>query len=137
MSGSAPPLFLLRGCSRSPRACSLRRGFRRPAWPAASRRQAGACYRALRRLPGRDSHPQVWTSFRGATWDKGISEIERYRQEHGIKDPHRALGRERGTEYDWSREQARERLQQRQVELQRTQELGLEREAGFSMEIGL
>jgi conjugative relaxase-like TrwC/TraI family protein len=71
------------------------------------------------------------------SWDKGVSEIERYRQEHGIRDPEHALGREHGTEHDWSREQARERLQQRQVELRRTQERGIELEAGHSMEIGL
>ena len=34
-----------------------------PAQPAASRRRTGVCCRALRRLPGRDSHPQVWSSF--------------------------------------------------------------------------
>jgi hypothetical protein len=33
-------------------------------------------------------------------WDRGVSQIERYRQEHGIKDPSKALGREakRGAE---------------------------------------
>ena len=71
------------------------------------------------------------------SWDKGVSEIERYRQEHGVKDPNRALGRERGKEHDWSRQQARRLLQQRQVELQRTQERDIGREAGHSMEIGL
>ena len=50
-----------------PRACSLQRGFRRPAQPATSGRRTGACYRALRCLPGRDSHPQAWTSFQDAT----------------------------------------------------------------------
>ena len=72
-----------------------------------------------------------------STWDKGVSEIEGYRQEHGVKDPEHALGRERGQEHDWSREQARQRLQQRQVELQRTQEKSIGREAGHSLEIGL
>jgi hypothetical protein len=71
------------------------------------------------------------------SWDKGVTEIERYRQEHGVKDPEHALGRERGNEYDWNREQARERLQQRQVELQRTQESSLDLEAGRELEIGL
>jgi len=85
----------------------------------------------VRELGERPSDPELRKS-----WDKGVSEIERYRQEHGIKDPEHALGREHGHEHDWSREQARERLQQRQVELQRTQEQGLDREAGFSMEIG-
>lgn len=33
-------------------------------------------------------------------WDRGVAQIERYRQEHGIKDPNKALGREakRGAE---------------------------------------
>jgi hypothetical protein len=83
-------------------------------------------------LGERPSDPKLRRS-----WDRGVSEIERYRQENGIKDPDRALGRERGQEHDWNRDQARERLQQRQVELQRTQEQGMEREAEFSMEIGL
>jgi hypothetical protein len=48
-----------------------------------------------------------------------------------------ALGRERGHEHDWSREQASQRLQQRQAELQRTQGQSISREAGHSMEIGL
>jgi hypothetical protein len=86
----------------------------------------------IKELGERPSDPKLRRS-----WDRGISEIERYRQEHGIKDPDRALGRERGQEHDWNRDQARERLQQRQVELQRTQEQGMEREAEFSMEIGL
>jgi len=72
---------------------------------------------------------------RRSSWDKGVSEIERYRQEHGVKDPEHALGR--GHEHDWSREQARERLQRRQVELQRTQEQGIDLEADSGMEIGL
>lgn len=28
-------------------------------------------------------------------WDRGVSQIERYRQEHGIKDPSKALGERR------------------------------------------
>src|ERR1022692_897644 len=34
-----------------------------PAQPAASQRRTGACYRALRCLPERDSHPSAWTSL--------------------------------------------------------------------------
>ena len=52
-----------------------------------------------------------------------------------MKDPEHALGRDH--EHDWSREQARDRLQQSQVELQRTQEQGIELEPDSSMEIGL
>jgi conjugative relaxase-like TrwC/TraI family protein len=83
-------------------------------------------------LGERPSDPKLRQS-----WDRGVSEIERYRQENGIKDPDRALGRERGHEHDWNRDQARERLQQRQIELQRVQERSLSRDMGRSMEIGL
>ncbi len=85
-----------------------------------------------RELGERPSDPE-----RRKSWDKGVSEIERYRQEHGIKGPEHALGRERGHEHDWNREHARQRLQQRQAELQRTQGRDIGREAGHSMEIGL
>ena len=81
-------------------------------------------------LGERPSDPEMRSS-----WDKGVSEIERYRQRHGVRDPEHALGQ--GHEHDWSREQVRERLQQRQVELGRTQEQGIELEADSSMEIGL
>ena len=70
---------------------------------------------------------------RRASWDKGVSEIEGYRQSHGVKDPEHALGHE----HDASRELARQRLQQRQMELQRVQARDTGREAGHSMEIGL
>ena len=70
-----------------------------------------------------------------SSWDKGVAEIESFRQRHGVRDPEHALGQEH--EHDWSREQTRERLQQRQVELQRTQEQSIELEADSSMEIGL
>ncbi len=33
-------------------------------------------------------------------WDRGVAEIEGYRQQHGIKDPNRALGRERAREIE-------------------------------------
>jgi len=72
---------------------------------------------------------------RRGSWDNGVSEIERYRQEHGVKDPEHALGQ--GHEHDWNRQQARERLQQHQIELGRTQEQGIELDADNSMEIGL
>ncbi|ATB46429.1 hypothetical protein MYMAC_002027 [Corallococcus macrosporus DSM 14697] len=44
-------------------APSRMEAFDAPLWPAASRRSAGACYRALRCLPGRDFHPPVWWSM--------------------------------------------------------------------------
>ncbi|MBW8059270.1 MAG: AAA family ATPase [Solirubrobacterales bacterium] len=70
-------------------------------------------------------------------WDKGVSVIEGFRLEHGVKDPDHALGHESGQEHDWSRDEARQRLQERQVELQRTQERGVDHDIGHSMEIGL
>ena len=81
-------------------------------------------------LGERPSDPEARSS-----WDKGVAEIERFRQRHGVKDPEHALGQ--GHEHDWSREQARERLQQHQIELGRTQEQGIELEADSGMEIGL
>jgi len=38
-----------------------------PVRRVASQRRTGACYRALWCLPGRDFHPQAWTSFQDAT----------------------------------------------------------------------
>lgn len=75
------------------------------------------------------------TPSRRGSWS--VPEIERYRQEHGIKDPEHALGREHGTAHDWSRDQPRQRLQQRQMELQRAPARNMGREAGHSLEIGL
>ena len=56
--------------------CSLRvtarsfapscRRFRRSAQQLGSPLMTGPCYRALRRLPGRDFHPLEWRSFHGA-----------------------------------------------------------------------
>lgn len=48
-------------------------------------------------------------------WDRGVAGIERYRQEHGIKDPSKALGREakRGAERE-RQEAARRRLHETQ-----------------------
>ncbi|HKB50390.1 MAG TPA: hypothetical protein VKC63_03050 [Solirubrobacterales bacterium] len=50
-------------------------------------------------------------------WDRGVEAIETYRQRHGIKDPHKALGRER------DRERQRETLR-RVHEAQRALGLG-------------
>lgn len=52
-------------------------------------------------------------------WDRGVSEIERYRQQHGIKDPSRALGRQRKRERE-----AQRAMQRRLNELQRLLGLG-------------
>jgi hypothetical protein len=42
-------------------------------------------------------------------WDRGISQIERYRQEHGIKDPSKAFGREAKRGVEQARQQAARR----------------------------
>jgi hypothetical protein len=63
MSGSALPntfrLIICRGCSvhlilRPTSLLSAQRTSDAPLWPVASLPSAGACYRALRRLPGQD-----------------------------------------------------------------------------------
>jgi hypothetical protein len=67
-------------------------------------------------------------------WDRGVAGIESYRQEHGVKDPSKAFGREskRGAEHA-RQEQARRRLN----EAQRV--LGIEQHArrAHSLERGL
>lgn len=54
-----------------------------------------------------------------AVWDRGVSDIERYRQQHGIKDPNRALGRQRERERE-----AQGAIQRRVNEIQRVLGLG-------------
>ena len=66
-------------------------------------------------------------------WDRGVVEIETYRQRYGVKDPNRALGRER--------EQASQRAALRRLhETQRVLGLGRhtsrERDTGRSLGIG-
>jgi conjugative relaxase-like TrwC/TraI family protein len=62
-------------------------------------------------------------------WDRGMSEIERYRQQHGIKDPTRALGRQRERERE-----AQRAMQRRLNELQRL--LGLGKHASRARDLG-
>ena len=65
-------------------------------------------------------------------WDWGLEEIETYRQRHGVKDPKRALGRER------DRERQRDALR-RIRETQRTLGLGPHavRERGLGRSLGI
>jgi len=70
------------------------------------------------------------------SWEKGVTEIEGFRREHGIKDPEHALGNERSGEHELSRDLARQRLRERQVELQGIQERSASRDMGHSLEIG-
>jgi conjugative relaxase-like TrwC/TraI family protein len=72
-----------------------------------------------------------------ARWERGVYEIERYRQEHGIRDPERALGREpgRGLERaDHERMQNRLDELRRRLGLDRSLDRGLER--SMELEIG-
>jgi hypothetical protein len=70
-------------------------------------------------------------------WDRGLSEIERYRQEHGVTDPSKALGREatRGIERG-RQERARRRLQEMQRVLDLGQHVAKERKLSRGMSIG-
>jgi conjugative relaxase-like TrwC/TraI family protein len=53
------------------------------------------------------------------TWDRGVADIERYRQQRGIKDPIKALGRQRERERE-----AQRAMQRRLSEIQRVLGLG-------------
>jgi hypothetical protein len=67
-------------------------------------------------------------------WERGVEGVESYRQEHGIKDPHRAFGREAER---LEQQQARRRLRETQRALGlepqgvRTRDLG--RSAGIEL----
>src|SRR4029077_17600168 len=64
-------------------------------------------------------------------WDRGVTQIERYRQEHGVRDANKAFGRDgkRGAERA-RQEAARRRLQ----EVQRA--LGLGQHAARARQLG-
>lgn len=54
-------------------------------------------------------------------WDRGVAQIEGYRQQHGVRDPNRALGQEASR----AAERARQReVQRRLLEAQRVLGLG-------------
>jgi conjugative relaxase-like TrwC/TraI family protein len=73
----------------------------------------------------------------GKAWDRGVSQIERYRQEHGIKDPNRALGREAKRGAERARQQAtRRRLQEAQRALGLGQHAARARQLGRGLSIG-
>jgi conjugative relaxase-like TrwC/TraI family protein len=83
-------------------------------------------------LGERPSDPAKWKA-----WDRGIAEIERHRQEHGIKDPRKAFGREakRGAERA-RHEVARRRLQEVQRILGLVQHAARARQLGRGLGIG-
>jgi conjugative relaxase-like TrwC/TraI family protein len=64
-----------------------------------------------------------------AAWDRGVSEIERYRQQHGVQDPSRALGRQRERECE-----AQRAMHRRLNEIQRV--LGLAQHAARARDLG-
>ena len=65
------------------------------------------------------------------TWDRGVGQIERYRQQHGVTDPSRAFGQEAKRGAERARQQAAMRRLQ---ELQRA--LGLGRHAARARDLG-
>jgi hypothetical protein len=73
-----------------------------------------------------------------ARWERGVHEIERYRQEHSISDPQRALGRE-PTHGSERADHARTRNQleelQRRLRLERIMELERRRERKLELEL--
>jgi hypothetical protein len=66
-------------------------------------------------------------------WDRGVEEIETYRQRYGVKDPNRALGRERDRKRQ--RETLR-RIHEAQRALGRGPHASRERDLGRSLGIG-
>jgi hypothetical protein len=74
-----------------------------------------------------------------ARWERGVHEIERYRQEHSITDPGRALGREPGHGLERADHQrTRDRVQEvrRDLRLEQTLELTQELRLEHTLELG-
>jgi conjugative relaxase-like TrwC/TraI family protein len=70
-------------------------------------------------------------------WDRGVSQIERYRQDHGISDPTKALGREAKRGAERARQQATmRRLQEVQRALGLGQHAARARQLGRGLSIG-
>ena len=70
-------------------------------------------------------------------WDRGVSQIERYRQKHGISDPTKALGREAKRGAERARQQATmRRLQEAQRALGLGQHAARARQLGRGLSIG-
>ncbi len=70
-------------------------------------------------------------------WDRGVSQIERYRQEHGIKDPNRALGQEAKRRTERARQEATwRRIREAQRALGLGQHAARARQLGRGLSIG-
>jgi conjugative relaxase-like TrwC/TraI family protein len=83
-------------------------------------------------LGERPSHPA-----KRKAWDRGVSQIERYRQEHGVKDPNRALGREAKRRAERARQEATwRRIREAQRALGLGQHAARARQLGRGLSIG-
>lgn len=70
-------------------------------------------------------------------WDRGVSQIEHYRQRHGIKDRNEAFGPQaKGGAERARQETARRRLQQAQRALGRDHQAARTRQQGKGLSIG-
>jgi conjugative relaxase-like TrwC/TraI family protein len=70
-------------------------------------------------------------------WDRGVKEIEHYRQEHGVTDKRRALGREPQSALQRAaREAAQRRLREAQLRLGRERQLAQTKKLRRSIERG-
>jgi conjugative relaxase-like TrwC/TraI family protein len=70
-------------------------------------------------------------------WDRGVAQIERYRQEHGIKDPNRALGRKAKRGAERARQEAAQwRIREAQRALGLGQHAARARQLGRGLSIG-
>jgi conjugative relaxase-like TrwC/TraI family protein len=70
-------------------------------------------------------------------WDRGVLQIERYRQEHGIKDPNRPLGQEAKRGAERARQQATwRRIREAQRALGLGQHAARARQLGKGLSIG-
>jgi len=74
---------------------------------------------------------------KGKAWDRGVKEIESYRQEHGVTDKRHAFGREpQSVSQRALREAAQRRLRETQLRLGRERQLAQERKRVRSIERG-
>jgi conjugative relaxase-like TrwC/TraI family protein len=70
-------------------------------------------------------------------WDSGVSQIERYRQEHGVTDPNKALGREAKRGAERARQEATwRRIREAQRALGLGQHAARARQLGRGLSIG-
>jgi hypothetical protein len=74
---------------------------------------------------------------RQKTWDRGVAQIERYRHEHGVKDPNKPFGRAAKRGAERARQEAElRRLQRMQKALGLGQHAARARDLGRGLSIG-